>query len=106
MKVDYPLPSPFHPGMLVVSTKGHDRGRIYLVLALKGDNRLLLADGRTRGYVDAKLKNIKHIHSLGQAIDSQTLEGILEGQQCESECNTMIRKLIADWPQSKEVDSQ
>ena len=104
--MEYPLPPRFQPGMIVVSTKGHDRGRLYLLLALKGDKRLLLADGRARGYVDAKLKNTKHVRILGQAIDDQELDRILEGQQCESECNTMIRKLIAEWVQMKETDKE
>ena len=101
MSADIPLPPFFSPGMVVVSLKGHDRGRLYLVLAQKGETRLLLADGRTHGYVDAKLKNTKHVKKLGEAARAADLDEILSGEMCESECNTAIRKLIADWAQGK-----
>ena len=101
MAATIPLPSPFSPGTVVVSLKGHDRGRLYLVLAQKGETRLLLADGRTHGYVDAKLKNIKHVKRLGKAADTADLDEILNGEMCESECNTVIRKLIDNWAQDK-----
>lgn len=100
------LPPLFKPGMVVVSKKGHDRGRLYLLLALKGENRLLLADGRSRGYVDAKLKNTKHVTGLGQAIEPEALSAILEGQECESECKTQIRKLIEEWAKARGIDSK
>jgi len=91
-------------GMIVLSLKGHDRGRLYLILALKGESRLLLADGRTRGYVDAKLKNTKHVRRLGQAIDPVSLEDMLAGEMCENECNIFIRKLIERWARDKGID--
>ncbi len=98
------LPDLFSPGMVVLSVKGHDRGRYYLVLASKGDRRLLLADGRTRGYVDAKLKNTKHVQKLGRAVEAGALEDILSGDLCESELKTLIRKMIAQWAEIKGRD--
>lgn len=100
------LPERFRPGMIVQSKKGHDRGRLYMVLACKGETRLLLADGRTRGYVDAKLKNTKHVRPFGQAIDEMELEELLGGELCESECNLSIRKLIAQWTQDREIKTK
>ena len=73
MTKEMPLPSPLSPGSVVVSLKGHDRGRLYLVLAQKGETRLLLADGKTHGYVDAKLKNTEHVRKLGQVVDAAGL---------------------------------
>ena len=43
MTKEMPLPSPLSPGSVVVSLKGHDRGRLYLVLAQKGDTQCVLA---------------------------------------------------------------
>ena len=106
MAVEIPLPPLFSPGQVVVSLKGHDRGRLYLVLALKGDRRLLLADGRSHGYVDAKLKNTKHVQVLGRAFDQAELEEILSGGGGESECKTVIRKLIAGWADRKRSASK
>jgi len=104
--MEIPLPPLFSPGSVVVSLKGHDRGRLYLVLAQKGETRLLLADGRTHGYVDAKLKNIKHVKRLGKAAEAADLDEILNGEMCESECNTAIRKLIADWAKEKQTGTK
>jgi hypothetical protein len=92
--------------MVVLSVKGHDRGRLYLVLASKGDRRLLLADGRTRGYVDAKLKNTRHVQKLGRALEAGALEEMLGGDLCESEYKTLIRKLITQWAEDKGMDTK
>ncbi|MFA5586803.1 MAG: hypothetical protein WDA02_09810 [Saccharofermentanales bacterium] len=100
------LPPQFSPGMIVVSLKGHDQGRLYLVLAQKGETRLLLADGLRHGYVDAKLKNTKHVQKLGRALDEKDLEEIISSEQCESECNAAIRKMIAAWSSKRQADTQ
>lgn len=101
--VDTELPERFKQGMIVISLKGHDRGRLYLVLAQKGETRLLLADGRTRGYVDAKLKNKKHVRPLGQLIEEKELDELIGGEMCERECDTFIRKLISGWALEKGI---
>ncbi|HZK28873.1 MAG TPA: hypothetical protein VFD19_01490 [Clostridia bacterium] len=101
--MDTELPRQFSQGMIVLSLKGHDRGRLYLVLAQKGGTRLLLADGRTRGYVDAKPKNTKHVRPLGQAIDAKQLEDLLSGEMCERERDTFIRNLISVWAGEKGI---
>ncbi len=99
------LPPLFEPGAVVVSLKGHDRGRLYLVLAQRGVTRLLLADGRSHGYVDAKLKNTRHVKKLGQAASAEAVEEILG--DCENDCRAAIRRLIADWESGKlSVDGQ
>jgi len=47
-------------GRLVRSKSGHDKGRYYLVLAA-ADDMLYLADGRKRGIMNPKKKNIRHV---------------------------------------------
>lgn len=47
-------------GQLVKSLSGRDKGQHYLVLGFK-DNRVMLADGRTRTLKKPKQKNRKHL---------------------------------------------
>ena len=47
-------------GRLVRSKSGHDKGRYYLVLA-RADDMLFLSDGRKRGIINPKKKNICHV---------------------------------------------
>ena len=48
---------------LALSTAGHDRGKLYLVLGEDGD-RLLLADGKLRKLSSPKRKNRRHVMFL------------------------------------------
>lgn len=62
------LPQQFGPssrfevqkGQLVKSKAGRDKDRYYLVLGREG-NILYLADGRARGALNPKKKNIRHV---------------------------------------------
>lgn len=51
-------------GNIVMSTKGHDKGRLYAVVAVVSENFVLLADGVLRKVDNPKLKRIKHIKLL------------------------------------------
>lgn len=50
----------WQPGQLVRSIAGRDKGRYYLVLAVK-DREVLLSDGRNRPRAHPKVKNIRHV---------------------------------------------
>ncbi len=47
-------------GSVVVSKKGHDLGKVYIVIDLCGDFALV-ADGRTRKISNPKKKRLKHL---------------------------------------------
>lgn len=51
-------------GMLVKSLKGHDSGRLYVVIKLVSDEFALIADGKIRKTDKLKLKRIKHLKIL------------------------------------------
>ncbi len=53
-------------GLIVKSLKGHDTGRIYLVIALLGDDFVLLCDGKYRRIDNPKQKRIKHLEIIGE----------------------------------------
>ncbi len=48
------------PGDLVVSTAGHDKNDVYLILKIEG-KLAVLADGKKRRTDNPKLKNLRHI---------------------------------------------
>ena len=52
-------------GKVVKSLKGHDTGRVYLVVAVLNEDFVLLADGKYRKLDYPKQKRIKHLELLG-----------------------------------------
>ncbi len=47
-------------GNLCVSIKGHDKGRVFLVVDVN-ENRAKIVDGKIRKVISPKTKNIKHL---------------------------------------------
>ena len=54
-------------GSIVKSLKGHDTGRVYLVLARLNENFVLVADGKYRKTENPKQKRIKHLEFIADA---------------------------------------
>ena len=54
-------------GLIVKSLKGHDTGRIYLVVASLDENFVLLCDGQYRKIDNPKQKRVKHLEVVGTA---------------------------------------
>lgn len=61
-------------GSVVISSAGHDKGRLLLVVGADG-GRILTADGKERKLDDPKKKNIKHIRATSSSIE---LEGLTD----------------------------
>ncbi|MEW6032583.1 MAG: KOW domain-containing RNA-binding protein [Bacillota bacterium] len=51
-------------GQLVRSRAGRDAGRYFLVVGVKGQGEVMVADGRLRRVARPKKKNIKHLEVL------------------------------------------
>lgn len=51
----------FQLGQLVTSRAGRDSGRPYLVVGIRPDGKVLVADGRHRPVARAKAKNPRHL---------------------------------------------
>lgn len=51
---------------IVISLKGHDAGRAYLVMAEPSGDFLLLVDGKYRTLDKPKLKRTKHVKYAGR----------------------------------------
>ena len=54
-----------HAYDVVISVAGHDRGKLYMVIAQQ-DNRLLLTDGRLRRQDHPKRKSPRHVRVVLQ----------------------------------------
>lgn len=51
-------------GQLVTSVAGRDQMQVYLVVGIKNNKVLLLANGRDRKMATPKQKNIRHVNVL------------------------------------------
>lgn len=61
-------------GSVVISSAGHDKGRMMLVVGADG-GRVLVADGKERKLGTPKKKNIRHIQGTLSSIE---LEGLTD----------------------------
>ncbi|MBO8136863.1 MAG: RNA-binding protein [Desulfotomaculum sp.] len=75
-------------GQLVSSKAGRDKGKIYVVIGTAEENRVWVADGRTRTVDKPKKKNVKHLQKINFVID---LSG---SKKCSNE---ELRKCIAEY---------
>lgn len=61
-------------GRVVISSAGHDKGRLMLVVGAVGE-RVLVADGKERRLEHPKQKNLKHVQGTLHSIE---LEGLTD----------------------------
>lgn len=80
--------------MIVMSLKGHDTGRLYLVIGVEG-KFAWLADGNLRSVDRTKKKRCSHIKPLGQAVEPGLIERMHEMRQEEADIE--IRKTISSF---------
>lgn len=55
-------------GDVVMSLRGHDKDKLYVVTGSEG-NFLLLCDGKCKLLTNPKRKNIRHLKAVGKSID-------------------------------------
>ncbi|NMA00334.1 MAG: hypothetical protein GX924_04800 [Clostridiaceae bacterium] len=82
------------PGTVVRSRAGRDRGHIYIVIEDDGVERVIIADGATRGLMNTKKKNRKHLRVIGCALPASAFDDVMRDTPCVRERDTMIRKLL------------
>ncbi len=68
------------PGQVVISQAGRDAGQCYVVIAMQGESRAVLADGTRRRVQNPKLKNLKHLRLLADP-DPELLRKIVSGER-------------------------
>lgn len=82
-------------GQLVVSCKGHDQGRLYLIVRIE-DDFLWLSDGKARPLANAKKKRRKHVRSpySDRSLISDP-EAFLNSRKGSGDGDKAIREFIA-----------
>lgn len=83
-------------GRIVISTAGHDAGKIYVIVE-RDDNKLFLADGIKNKLSNPKTKNKKHVSFLKEEMASEKEKMILDKSRG---CDEMIRQLLHHLKQS------
>ncbi len=70
-------------GFIVRSIKGHDEGRVYLVVSEVNENFVLLVDGKYRKLDNPKLKRKKHV----AVVEEVNLTSALTDAAIRTMCN-------------------
>ena len=71
-------------GYVVKSLKGHDTGRVYLVVAVLNAVFVLLSDGEYRKLDNPKQKRIKHVELLS--------DEIIQNVKLDSDVRTALKR--------------
>lgn len=77
-------------GDVVISKKGHDKKKAFIVVAVLNENYVLIADGKTRKLDSLKQKNVRHLETVAQAgfserelVDDKSIANKLKQSQTE-----------------------
>lgn len=71
-------------GQFATSKAGHDKGRIYVIVAEEGDF-VYLSDGRLRPLQKPKRKRRKHIQPICRTVEEPLLQRLAAGEAVEPE---------------------
>lgn len=71
-------------GQLATSKAGHDKNRLYVIVAQKDDD-VYLCDGDLRSPDRPKKKRRKHIQPINDFVDEKLLSRLLSGEKVYSE---------------------
>ena len=71
-------------GYVVKSLKGHDAGRVYLVVAVLNADFVLLSDGENRKLDNPKQKRIRHVELLS--------DKIIQNVKIDSDVRTALKR--------------
>lgn len=83
------------PGMIVVSTAGHDKNKVYLVLECK-EKIAYVVNGLNRGFDYPKKKRVRHLRVICEACRDDIVFTKIAMAKNILEKNTVIRKIIDD----------
>lgn len=79
-------------GDIVISKRGHDAGKAFIVVALLNESYALIADGKSRKLASPKQKNVKHLKTVAGTdadklgvIDDKTVAGLIKQTQTDIE---------------------
>lgn len=80
-------------GDIVLSKQGRDKGKLFFVIELAGEEYVLLADGNYRRVDNPKKKKLKHISHFSSA-ETRVSEKLKNGEQLvDAQLRKAIRQL-------------
>ncbi len=88
----------FRLGELVISTRGRDNGRYYLIVEIEDKRHVKLSDGDKKKIEYPKRKNIKHLQTTGYIVEEIGLR-LSEGKRIRNED---LKKIIKDYQKDEE----
>ncbi|MCI9277454.1 hypothetical protein D7X48_07380 [bacterium D16-50] len=71
-------------GHLATSRAGHDKDRLYVIVAREGDY-YFLCDGDLRPPHKPKKKRIRHVQLIGETVEETLLDKLLAGRKVYAE---------------------
>lgn len=86
----------FNVGDVVISTSGHDKNRLFIVVNIDKSGKIVIIDGRYRLKDSPKLKNPKHLQLVAHD------KAIIEKLNSPQSTNAEIHKMIKAYKQIKE----
>ena len=81
-------------GQIVVSRMGHDKDRVYAVIAVLNKDFVLLADGKARTLDKPKQKRIKHVKFAGKS--EEAAKAIESGKLTDADLRKIIKLAQTD----------
>lgn len=90
-------------GQLATSKAGHDKGRLYVIVAQVGED-VYLCDGDLRPPDKPKKKRMKHIQKINESVDGKLLSRLLKGEKVYGEEIKYALKQYLKKSRSKEVE--
>ncbi|MDY6104606.1 MAG: KOW domain-containing RNA-binding protein [Acetatifactor sp.] len=85
-------------GSFVTSKAGHDKGRLYVVLAEMKDS-VLLADGRLKTVASPKKKKKRHVQPINTKVDKSLLGKLnASGQVTDEEIKYAVKSYLKQIP--------
>ncbi len=79
-------------GQIVVSLRGHDTGRLFLVIRAEG-RRVYMVNGQHAFWEKPKKKHVRHVKAL-TALEKAVWEGLVK-EKDKQKCEAMIRKILS-----------
>lgn len=89
-------------GRVVISKRGRDKGRLFVVVAVVNENYCLIADGDLRKIENPKLKNCRHLQFTNWVAED-VMAYLKEGKMPE---NHVIRKNLKRIEEARERDGK
>ena len=74
-------------GDVVISKRGHDSKKTFIVVATLNENYVLIADGKSRKLAEPKQKNVKHLKVLAEA--GEGLDAIVDDKSIVNKLKQM-----------------